>query len=176
MRACARHMRARDPLVCATLSEAAAHSLVAKRPRGTDEVAYASARLRLAPPAQGEADCSLSLPVSVSADGRVDGAGAPALWGSPDPHRLVGALERLGFDAECWARPGGEGAEQEVEGAEAEWEVEVRLLGQYAGAKLVLRARSSEVLVDGRLGIDAGAALVARRTLRQVVLSELLVS
>jgi hypothetical protein len=51
---------------------------------------------------------------------------------------------------------------------------EVRLLGQYTGAKLVLTADSTHVVVDGRLGISAGAALVARRTLREVVLGELL--
>jgi hypothetical protein len=111
-----------------------------------------------------------------------DGDGDSLLWGPPpEPQRVVGALERLGFDAECFALAsgvgvgggGGGGVGGGGGGASAAVR-EVRLLGQYTGAKLVLTADSTHVVVDGRLGISAGAALVARRTLREVVLGELL--
>lgn len=168
----------------AQLSDKAARALVARR-TADSESAFAAARLLLVAGAQdGEPHgLALELPVARAPGGPARGrVGGAVLWGAPDPRRVLGALEQLGFDAECVAcaplpaqgsgAAGARGARGE--GARCAQRVEVRLLGQYAGATLAIGEGCSEVVVDARMGIGADAALVARRALRQVVLDELL--
>lgn len=182
----------------ARLSEGAARALVARR-TSDGKHAFADTQLLLV---EGggkggkRRGLTLELPAAMALDGAaysaagagLDGAagaeGARLFWGAPDPRRVLGSLEQLGFDAECVAVShagaavcaGHKGGACGLEAVGAHEAVEVRLLGQHAGAKLVISDRMSEIVVDGRAGIDASAALVARRALRQIVLGELLAS
>jgi hypothetical protein len=95
------------------------------------------------------------------------------LWGSPDPASILGALEQIGLDAECYTVPCPRHHEHEGPDQSS---VEIRLLGQYYGAKMVIAREGTQIVSDGVVGLSPANALVARRTLRQVLLSQLLAS
>lgn len=100
-------------------------------------------------------------------------SGRCRLWGRPDPDRVLDALEALGIQARAFVdapTPGARGAGA-AEPAEPEpSRIEIRLLGEYAGAGAVLHRDCTEIFVDGRRdGLAPGAAHVALESLRHAL-------